>query len=118
MGIRLAELPLSDFFDVIHFFFEEDFARVSSHEQMVVIDNTRTYIYETLYGVPYKHSTKQSNDFQYIDDLIDEDLGSSEDSKPVDPFARPDVVKPYIAPTKVNANSSLPFGKGIDAPIG
>lgn len=109
---------MSDCLDVIHFFFEEDFERISTHEQTVVIDKTRTYIYETLYGRAYKYGSSQSDDFQYIDEPLDEDLNTSEEFIPVDPFARPEVVKPYIAPTKVNANSALPFGKGIDAPIG
>lgn len=118
MGIRLSELSVSDFLDVIHYFFEEDYARVSTHEQIVVVDKTRTYIYETLYQRPYKYGSTQSDNLQYIDSPLDEDLEVSVESGPVDAFARPNIVKPYIPPTQVNANSMLPFGRGIDAPIG
>lgn len=101
LGLRLAEMELSDMLDVIHFMFEED-SKYSSAEEAESVSSMRTALYSQMYKTSYRYSVKtskksgSSSNFNYD---IDE-------------------VKPYIPPTEFNPTSHSPFGDLLDAPIG
>ena len=114
--------------DVIHYFLEEDLVRFESGEQAEAASKTRESIYGIIYDRTYKYSTSNSSSFRsktshsgmtYADGspvgLMEDDLS---DVTPFDPNAKKSVSKPYIPATTFNPESSMPFGKDIDAPLG
>lgn len=114
MGLRLEEMEMSEMLDIVHFFLEEDL-RYSSGEEYEATNSVRTYIYESLYSTPYKYKggsirDKSKGGRQYIDKNATWDDLPSE-------FSPDKEVKPYIPPTEVNPESTLPFGSVLDSPI-
>lgn len=87
--------------DVIHFFFEED-SRYRSQEEIQTVSAIRTQVYESLYGINYPYKVKSqatsSNNFSDVDDV--------------------NSVKPYMAPTEFDPESTNPFGKTLEPPLG
>ena len=100
LGLTLGEMPMSQMLDVIHFFFEDD-ARFSTAEEAEALSETRATMYGVLYGTTYKYRTKKSG--SGVGDFDATSAGG---------------IKPYIPPTEVNANSPLPFGDILEAPLG
>lgn len=112
--------------DVLHFFFEEDVLSIASAEQSDAINATRTQLYSTLYNRSYKHATGSDKSARsYVNgssvDLPQEETEYDEIPTPLDPAARsssPFPAKPYVPPTRINSESSLPFGSVLDGPLG
>lgn len=101
--------------DVLHYFFEEDAAKISTAEQGEARDAVRTQIYSALYDVDYKYSaqktTKMPSDFELpLNDEEEERMPA-----PFDPAAGP--TKRYTAPTSFDPDSPMPFGGALDAPL-
>lgn len=123
-GLRLAEMEATDMVDVLHYFFEEDLA-VASAEQMEARSNARSSVYRTLYGTTYKYEMKSksgvngSNTYAADGTTIPTDgFFGDDDITPFDPTNNvPKETKPYIPPTDMDADSPLPFGKTLDAPL-
>ena len=84
--------------DLIHYFFEED-ARYSTAEEAEAVSELRAVIYGMLYGTTYKYRVQKKSG-----------VGSSGNYGTED-------IKPYIPPTEFDADSYLPFGSTLDAPL-
>lgn len=107
--------------DVLHFMFEEDACASSTAEQSEARDKVRSTIYRDLYKREYKYSA--SGRATMTKDIADSELYVEDEMPvPVDPAAKSSAFavppKPYIAPTSVSEGSRLPFGTGIDSPLG
>lgn len=128
-GLDLLEMEASETLDVIHFLFEEDSHHVSE-ESAKSRSDMRSALYRDLYGKEYKYkytsrssssstSTGRSASASGVDldewgtfsDVQAESLNANQ-FKP-----RERETKPYIPPTNVNANSPVPFGGALDAPL-
>jgi hypothetical protein len=112
-GIRLEELETRDMLDVLHYLFEDDLS-VYSAEQFESKNKIRKSVYPTLLGKPYKYAPKETNNYDYgLEDLDD----------PLEPF-NPNQkisreVKPYMPPTNFNPDAQNPFGGALrEAPLG
>jgi len=93
---------------------------VSTAEQGEARDKSRTAIYSNLYGRTYKYAVK-SAESTLPPDVADSIMEDDDVPVPVDPFERSGQkreIKPFIAPTPPDASSRLPFGTGLDAPLG
>jgi hypothetical protein len=114
-------MEADDMVDVLHYYFEEDLNNQTA-EQAEARSETRTLVYESLYGTKYKYKTKQSlGASQYADgSKIPSDgyvsKGGEEILEPFDPS--PMTRKAYVPPTEFNPDSPMPFGKTLDAPLG
>lgn len=113
-------MEASDMLDVLHFYFEQD-NMFTSEEHMLSQSRSRESLYENLYGIPYKYKVKDpkynSNNRQIIDeDFRSDDEDETESLRPFDPLAGPP--KAYVPPTDFNPDSSKPFGKLLDEPLG
>lgn len=103
-----------DLLDVLHFFFEEDSARLSTGEQAEAVSEMRVNLYRS-YGYSYKYAIKKKSSTtsyggrSYIDD-------DNQDLTPFDPANQE--TKPFIPATDFNPDSANPFGSVLDAPIG
>lgn len=112
--------------DVLHYYFEEDLA-VSTAEQQQVRSDTRSSVYRTLYGTTYKYainkkSTGGDGSTMYAADgsaIPTDGFFGDDDITPFDPTNNVKVnqVKPFIPATEMDADSPLPFGKALDAPL-
>ena len=99
--------------DVLHFLFEQD-SRYTSGEEAEAVSKLRTMVYRNMYNKEYRYqynsSRSNTGGRQYIrdnnNDFMDDGLSG---------FAE---TKPYIPPTQVRPESSMPFGDVLDAPIG
>lgn len=98
--------------DVIHYLFEAD-SRYQSGEEAEAVSKLRSSVYSTMYNTTYKYTygggSSTSSGRQYVSDSESydfDDLGASSE------------VKPFVAPTDFNPDSSMPFGGVLDAPIG
>ena len=85
--------------DVLHYFLDEDM-RYGSTEGLQIHDSVRTSLFTNLYGRPYKYSASGNKTT-----VSQQSYGDDE-------------VKPFIPPTEMNDDGSLPFGDLLDAPIG
>lgn len=86
--------------DVVHYFFEQD-SRFTTAEEAEALSALRTRVYGSLYQTPYNYSIKTSR-------------GRGGQTASFDDGA----LKPYIPPTEFDADSPMPFGNVLDAPIG
>lgn len=102
LGLRLAEMELSDMVDVLHYLFEED-SRFGTAEEAEALGTMRSTLYSTMYGTTYRYSLKSSNSRGRSSN---EFSPSTED------------LKPYIPPTEFDPTSHRPFGDVLNAPIG
>ena len=100
--------------DVVHYFFEEDL-NFSTAEQAEARDKTRIAIYDEMYGSYYKYAAK--NNRQTPMNFDDDDDTPFEEEKMPEPFNPAQRPKAYTPPTPVNADSAMPFGKILDAPM-
>lgn len=95
---------------------------ISTAEQGEARDKSRMSLYANLYGKKYKYASSKSSGSSLPQDIADSIMEDDGDVPvPVDPFERSGQrreVKPYIAPTAPDAASRLPFGAGLDAPLG
>jgi hypothetical protein len=115
--LDLESMNATELLDVLHYYFEVD-NRYETGEQAEAVSNMRTSLYG-LYGQTYSYGPKGGSASgnggrKYVSP------GSSMDfDDPIVPFdptkAAP---KPYVPPTKLNPDSSMPFGSILDAPIG
>lgn len=105
--------------DVIHYFLEEDF-RYSSEYEPIYKDSFRKNLYESMYNKSYKYVSSEEPNGQ-SDDISNLD-GPEEVSEPeeeIKPFnPREGFIKPYVPPTPLTENASLPFGSILDQPLG
>ena len=103
--------------DVLHYYFEEDL-NVSTAEAQQARSETRSVVYGTLYGIPYKYKVAGSGSSNFADGSqipTDGYYGDDDDIKPFDPMNN--VTKAYVPATEMDADSPLPFGKILDAPL-
>lgn len=112
-GIDLKELDSVEMLDVIHYIFEEDM-RVSSQEEMDAKTEVRKVIYREFYEKDYEYGTSTSKrtytaSGQPVDNSFD-------DIVPFDPTVKSQR-KGYIPPTKLDDDSSKPFGDVLDSPL-
>jgi hypothetical protein len=117
-GLRLSQMEMSEMLDVIHYIFEEDL-HFSTGEQAEAQTGVRKSLYKELYGKDYKYNRssgkrKTANGFEDIEGLMEEE----KPVVPLDPVKESKKVKGYTPATTVNAESPLPFGNVLDAPIG
>jgi hypothetical protein len=95
---------------------------ISTAEQGEARDKSRISLYANLYGREYKYASSKNSGTTLPPDVADSIMEEDyEVPVPVDPFERSGKsreVKPYIAPTSPDASSRLPFGRGLDAPLG
>lgn len=119
-GLRLTEMEASDMCDVLHYFMEEDLS-ASTAEQAEAKSESRSVIYKTLYGKPYKYAMNKSSSSgssSYAADgssLPDDGFYGDLDVEPFNPSEN--VHKPYVPPTELIEESPLPFGRVLDAPL-
>ncbi len=85
--------------DVVHYFFEQD-SRFTTAEEAESLSALRSRVYESLYDRPYNYAVSSSR------------------NKNSQNFGGDGELKPYIPPTDFDADSPLPFGDVLDAPIG
>lgn len=105
--------------DVLHYFFEEDMF-YSSAEQAEGRDRARQQIYRQFYESEYPYAVAgSSSNYQGSVRNFDEAITEEEEAKltPFDPLQKKQPTKPYVPPTRVNANSPLPFGDALDGPL-
>jgi hypothetical protein len=102
LGLRLAEMELSDMVDVLHYLFEED-SRFGTAEEAEALSSLRTALYSTMYNITYRYPVKSSG-------------SRSKSSNEFSPST--EELKPYIPPTEFDPDSHNPFGSVLDAPIG
>jgi len=117
-GLRLNQMEMSEMLDVIHYIFEEDMT-FSTGEQADAQTDIRKSLYKELYHKDYKYNRSsgkknRASGFDDIDGLMEEE----QPVVPVDPVKESQKVKAYTPPTNLNADSPLPFGNVLDAPIG
>lgn len=86
--------------DVVHYFFEQD-SRFTTAEEAEALSALRTRVYGSLYETPYNYALKPSRS-------RGAETASYDDG----------ALKPYIPPTEFDADSPMPFGDILDAPIG
>ena len=95
---------------------------ISTAEQGEARDKSRISLYSNLYGREYKYASSKNNGTTLPPDVAGSIMDYEDDVPvPVDPFERSGQsreVKPYIAPTPPDESSRLPFGRGLDAPLG
>lgn len=91
-------MEMSQMLDVVHYFFEED-SRFSTAEEAQAVSEMRATIYGALYGTTYKYRIKSSNNERAGE------YGTGD-------------VKPYIPPTEFDADTGMPLGNVLDAPLG
>jgi len=114
-GLDLLEIDATDAVDVIHYFFEEDL-RVTTAEEADAKSEVRSLMYREFYGTHYRYATKSSSGRGTAGgDSLPSD-GFYGDVEPFDPVPR--TSKPYVPPTDFDADSPLPFGGLLDAPVG
>jgi len=116
-GLRLMEMEAEEMVDVLHYYFEEDL-NVSTAEAQQARSETRSVVYGTLYGIPYKYKVAGSGSSNFADGSqipTDGYYGDDDDIKPFDPMNN--VTKAYVPATEMDADSPLPFGKILDAPL-
>jgi len=103
--------------DVLHYWFEED-NTLNSPEEAESKSALRTSLYQDMYGTSYKYKLKGQQsampDFSTLGPP-EEMMTEAESVKPFNPKTVP--TQPYSPPTPVNANSPLPFGNVLDAPM-
>jgi hypothetical protein len=106
---------MSDMLDVLHYFFEEDALASSTAEHADAKDAVRENIYANMYETTYAYSSKKTKQtgFSELDYPLDEEAPT-----PIDPFAKSNAVKPFTPATDFDPNSSKPFGRVLDAPLG
>jgi hypothetical protein len=116
-------MEATDMLDVIHYYFEEDLA-VSTAEQQQARSDTRSSVYRTLYGTTYKYGiskTSSSNSDVFTADgsqIPTDGFFGNDDITPFDPTDNtPKTVKPFVPATDMDADSPLPFGRVLDAPL-
>lgn len=104
-----------DALDVIHVIFEEDLMAATKEE----IDNkhiVRKRLYRELYDTTYKYGVDSADESYNYSTASDGFIGEPEDDKVEKPTKQ--AKKPYIPPTDINPNSTKPFGKMIEPPLG
>lgn len=100
--------------DVLHYFFEEDFAYTTA-EEAESRSNLRTELY-LLYGKTYNYPVSSSESSgnggrKYVSPEANFDLDLPTEFSPKER-------KPYVPATDFNPDSAMPFGSILDAPIG
>ena len=119
-GVSLLELDSSDLLDVLHYMFEVDITSLSTEEQVKIQSSTRKHLYSTLYQAEYKYEfvgTSYDAHTMYTS-ASGEDFSDEDDTPivPLDPLKKK--VTPFVPATKVEAESSRPYGRNVDAPLG
>lgn len=100
--------------DVLHFFFEDDLM-ADSKEEMENKSRVRAIVYRDFYSKAYKYGNTNSDKSYNYSTASDGYLGEEEDA--VDEPIKQST-KPYSPPTEFNPNSSNPFGKVVEPPLG
>ncbi|MGL4998051.1 MAG: hypothetical protein ACRC5T_03710 [Cetobacterium sp.] len=110
-------MECADMLDVVHVFFEESFSHATD-EHAQRISATREAMYQSLYGRDYPYAygrDRETKEFdpESMETIDDWGLAEPEEIKVFNPKT-----KNYVPPTKVDADSSKPFGSILDAPLG
>jgi hypothetical protein len=117
-GLQLVDMPASDMLDVIHFFFEQDMD-VTTAEQQEAKSQTRTSLYQDMYGRTYKYGYKKKNSNSSgsvnPDDYETEDGPDMADIKPFETKKAP--TKAYVPVADFDPTAQNPFGNGLDGPM-
>jgi hypothetical protein len=114
LGMKLLDMDAADLLDVLHYFFEEDSARITTGEQAEAISDLRVNLYRG-YGINYKYAVKKNSSGQtyggraYVSD-------DNSDLTPFDPTNQE--TKPFVPATEFDPDSYNPFGSVLDAPLG
>jgi len=103
--------------DVIHFYFEEDLM-ADSKEEIENKNRVRSIVYRDFYQETYKYGNSTSGESYNYSTASDGYLGEEkEEEDTIDkPIKQP--TKPYSPPTDFDPNSSKPFGKAVEPPLG
>lgn len=103
--------------DIIHFFFEEDLM-ADSKEEIENKTRVRSIVYRDFYQKAYKYGNTGSDKSYNYSTASDGYLGEEEEADDIidDPIKQS--TKPYSPPTEFNPNSSNPFGKVVEPPLG
>jgi hypothetical protein len=109
-------MEANEMLDVIHYFFEDDLVAASG-EQAEAKSETRSVVYRTLYGTRYKYALSKSGGNTYSDGSNLPDDGYFGDLDPFDPSEN-NVRKQFVPASEFDADSPLPFGRVLDAPLG
>lgn len=113
LGVNIRELDSEDALDFIHFLFEEDTTGFASKEELEARDSIRSTIYRDMYGRTYAYGQSGVQNIELPMDDLSDDYGIV----PVDPFQKSYTTKPYVPSTVPDADSPLPFGRVLDAPL-
>jgi hypothetical protein len=114
LGLKLLDMDAADLLDVLHYFFEEDSARITTGEQAEAISDLRVNLYRG-YEINYKYAVKKNSSGQtyggraYVSD-------DNSDLTPFDPTNQE--TKPFVPATEFDPESYSPFGSVLDAPLG
>jgi hypothetical protein len=109
-GVNILELDAADAVDVLHYLFEVDIYETQA-EAVEAKSDARSMIYKDLYESRYKYATSKKKS-TYSATASD---GSFDDIVPFDPLNQE--TKAYVPPTDFDADSYLPFGGTLDAPV-
>lgn len=109
-GIDLLEIDAVDAVDVLHYLFEVDIYETQA-EAVEAKSDARAMIYRDLYGSSYRYGVSSKKN-TYNATASD---GSFDDLVPFDPAQS--ATKSYVPPTDFDAESPLPFGTTLDAPV-
>ena len=113
-GVNLKELDAKDMIDVLHFYFEEDLM-ADSKEEIESKNRIRSLIYREMYFKAYKYGNTSPGESYNYSTASDGFIGD-EDDKIEDPLKPP--TKPFTPTTDFNPESSNPFGRIVDPPLG
>jgi hypothetical protein len=110
-GLQLANMPVSDMLDVLHYFFEEDM-KYPSEEEAESVSKMRTLIYREMYNMEYQYGFKKKSSTNYssassnnFDDLV-----------PFDPTNAQ--TKPFIPATQVDPDTGMFMSEHLEPPVG
>lgn len=115
--MSLLDLTPEDLIDVLHFLFESDVTAPHDGDHLKAIENIRSEIYSSLYDHEYKYRT--GNAASTGPDVVGYSENDDMDMPvPIDPFEKSNSVKPFVPATQLIEDSSRPFGRVLDAPLG
>ncbi len=96
--------------DVLHYLLEDD-ADFITPEHYKSREHVRTIVYENVYDMKYKFGNAAPVNLDYVTAADDLDVPAAS--------AQTNAVKPYIPPTRIDANAPNPFqGTLREGPVG
>ncbi len=107
--MRLERMPAQDMLDVLHYLFESD--AIGTEEEQDAKHRLRSTLYGQLYERDYSWDVGRKSQDASGQEFGTQEVGGS-------PTHARLTHKPYIPPTPVNADSVMPYGNVLDAPLG